>query len=136
MEIEIFTICDHAKNFGGQLVVVGTFDLIRSKSFPIIHPHCSIALRMRFAESEVGSHSIQLKLLDDGGNELQSINGDLEVPKPLYGINYSAINTVLNFGNLPFNLPGRYSFELHVDGEWQRGLSIYVLLDNKQLKAA
>jgi len=127
MEIEIFTLCDYAQDYVGKLTVVGTFDVIMAANFPAIHPTCSIAGRLRFSEKEVGIHGFKLKLINEKGDDLiQAIEGDIEVKKPEIG-NHSAVNFSLNLFQLKFDNPGKYSFELYMDGEWRSGFSLNVI---------
>ena len=64
MEIEIFTLADFAQDNQSKLTIVGTFDAIHSKQFPVTHPSCTIACRLRFAAKEAGSHDFKLRLID------------------------------------------------------------------------
>ena len=38
MEIEIFTLSDFAQYNNSKLTIVGTFDSIKAKQFPVQHP--------------------------------------------------------------------------------------------------
>ena len=127
METEIFTLCDFAQDAGGKLTIVGTFDQIGSKTFPVVHPSCSLACRLRFAEKESGEHDFTLKLVDAKGKEvIPSIEGKINVAIPP-NIKYSAINIVGNLNQLKFEKEGRYSFELYVDGNWVTGLPLNLI---------
>jgi len=80
METEIFTLCDFAQDAGGKLTIVGTFDQIGSQTFPIVHPYCSLACRLRFSEKETGVHDFKLKLVDSTGkNIISPIEGNINV---------------------------------------------------------
>ena len=127
METEIFTLCDFAQDAGGKLTIVGTFDQIGSKIFPVVHPSCSLACRLRFSEKESGEHDFTLKLVDSKGKEvIPSIEGKINVAIPA-NIKYSAINIVGNLNQLKFEKEGRYSFELYVDGNWVTGLPLNLI---------
>jgi hypothetical protein len=127
METEIFTLCDFAQDAGGKLTIVGTFDQIGSKTFPIVHPFCSLACRLRFSEKESGTHDFKLRLVDSKGKEvIPSIEGNLNVAIPA-NIQYAAINIVGNLNQLKFEKEGRYSFELYVDGDWVTGLPLNLI---------
>ena len=127
METEIFTLCDFAQDAGGKLTIVGTFDQIGSATFPVVHPACSLACRLRFSEKESGSHDFKLKLVDAAGkNVIAPIEGNINVAIPPK-IQYSAINIVGNLNQLKFEKEGRYSFELYVDGNWVTGLPLNLI---------
>jgi hypothetical protein len=124
MEIEIFTLCDHASDFQGKLVIVGTFDVIFSKTFPAVHPSCAIVCRIRFSDKELGQHKLKLKLIDSSSKDIvPPIEGDMNIEKPKTGQS-ATINFLLNLAQLKFDDQGRYSFELYIDDEWVRGLPL------------
>jgi hypothetical protein len=126
MELEIFTLADFAQDNNSKLTIVGTFDSINSKQFPAVHASCSIACRLRFSSKETGQHDFKLRLIDVSGKELiPSIEGDIGINEPRAGQS-ATINIVINFNQLKFEKPGRYSFELYIDGEWKSGLALFL----------
>jgi hypothetical protein len=128
MEIEIFTLADFAQDNQSKLTIVGTFDSINSKQFPTVHPACSVACRLRFAAKESGEHSFKLRLIDAAGKEIiNPIEGNINIGTPPNG-QFASINMVINFNQLKFDKAGRYSFELHIDGEWKSGLPLFLNL--------
>lgn len=125
MEIEIFTLCDFAQDNNSKLTVVGTFDSIHSKQFPFVQASFSVACRLRFSEKEVGQHEMQLRFIDGEGKEIiKPIEGKMNIAQPKNG-QYSAVNLVFNFNQVKFDKPGRYSFELYIDDEWESGLPLF-----------
>ncbi|MBK6384050.1 MAG: hypothetical protein IPP02_05890 [Chitinophagaceae bacterium] len=126
MEIEIFTLADFAQDNNSKLTIVGTFDSINAKQFPVVHPACTIACRMRFGIKEAGSHDFRLRLIDTAGKEvIQPIEGNINIGIPPNG-QFASINIVVNFNQLKFETSGRYSFELYLDGEWKSGLPLFL----------
>lgn len=126
MEIEIFTLADFAQDNNSKLTIVGTFDSIQSKQFPVQHPACAIACRMRFSTKEVGSHDFRLRLIDAAGKEtIKPIEGSINIGTPPNG-QFASINIVINFNQLQFEKAGRYSFELYIDGYWKSGLPLFL----------
>jgi hypothetical protein len=124
MEIEIFTLCDFAQDNGGKLIIVGTFDSMQAKSFPVRHPACSIACRLRFSKKEYGPHTVTIRFIDSQNNELvQPLEAEIMVEEPVR-TEHSTINLVINYNNVEFTAAGRYSFELSMDGEWKSGLPL------------
>lgn len=126
MEIEIFTLADFAQDNQSKLTVVGTFDAIQAKQFPAVHAACSIASRFRFSEKEAGNHSFRLRLIDEAGVEMiKPIDGNINIintqNRPVI-----SVNIVINFNQLRFEKPGRYSFELYMDDDWKTGLPLYL----------
>ncbi len=128
MEIEIFTLADFAQDSHSKLTIVGTFDSIHSRQFPAIHKSCSIACRLRFSPKEAGGHDFKLRLINAKGAELmQPVEGKINIPASSNEQPVS-INIVAGFNQLKFDEPGRYSFELYIDGEWSSGLPLYLVL--------
>lgn len=126
MEIEIFTLADFAQDNNSKLTIVGTFDSIQSKQFPVAHPACSIACRLRFGVKEVGGHEFKLRLIDSEGKEMMpTITGNINIGNPPNG-QFSSINIVVNFNQLKFDTAGRYSFELFIDDDWKSGLPLFL----------
>lgn len=130
MEIEIFTLCDYAaEGQPGKLTIVGTFDTLYCHQVPVVHPNCSIAIRIRMGEKEAGQHHLEIKFQSPSRKELTKIQGQLNVvPNP--NTNYSTTNMVVNFPNLELKELGKYTFELWLNGEFQSGLSMHVLKIN------
>ena len=61
----------------------GTFDGISAQQFPVQHPTCSIAVKLRFAESEAGQHTMLLKMMNDKGAPVfPELQGNIEVGQP------------------------------------------------------
>ncbi len=126
MEIEIFTLADFAQDNSSKLTIVGTFDSIQAKQFPVQHPACTIACRLRFAAKETGEHDFRLRLIDEDGKEtIKPIEGNILIAEPPNG-QFVTINIVINFTQLKFERAGRYSFELHIDGDWASGLPLFL----------
>lgn len=126
MEIEIFTLCDFAQDNNSKLTIVGTFDSIQAKQFPVQHPACTVACRLRFAAKEAGDHDFKLRLIDITGKEcIQPIQGNINIPVPVGG-QTATLNFVFNFNQLQFEKPGRYSFELYLNGDWKSGLPLFL----------
>ena len=126
MEIEIFTLADFAQDNHSKLTIVGTFDSINSKQFPTVHPACTVACRLRFAAKEAGDHSFKLRLIDAKGTEtIQPIEGNINIGNPPNG-QLASVNIVVNFNQLKFEVAGRYSFELYIDGDWKSGLPLFL----------
>jgi hypothetical protein len=126
MEIEIFTVADFAQDYSGKLVISGTFDQINTRTLPAVHPLCSIAIRLRFANSESGEYQFALKVITPERKELVNAKGPINVKKSLT-VDYSAVNLVLNLQNLKFETIGKYAVELYLDDDWKSGISIHVI---------
>jgi hypothetical protein len=116
MDIEVFTLCDAAADYQGRLSILGIFDTIFAAKLPAAHPHCAVALRIRFKKVEAGNHQLVLHIVDyDGNLVIPALNGQ-------FGIQLKereqqgTVNLVLNLQGLIFNKYGGYAINLGIDG--------------------
>ena len=134
MEIEIFALCDAATDYGGKLNLLGTFDFIRTKQLPATHPHCAVALRVRFERIEEGDHRVRISIVDDDGKSISpNVDGNIGVKCPP---NLSSIcaNMVLNINGMKFEKPGRYSVDLAIDNRHEKSLPLTIVLVDPNLQ--
>jgi len=128
MEIEIFTLCDAATDMGGKLNILGTFDRINTWQFPAVHPHCAVALRVRFDKIEEGKHRVKISFVDqDGKAVLPSLDGNIEV-RMAPDVRSLCANMVVNLNGLKFDKAEQYSLDLGLDGRHERSLPVTVAL--------
>lgn len=128
MEVEIFTLCEYAHTYeGNKLTIVGTFDGIQARQFPVQHPSCSLAVKLRFADSEAGQHTLALRMVNEQGTSVfPDLEGNIDVGRPNVPGQHAAVAMAIHLNQIPFEKAGRYSFELHIDGEWRAGLPLLV----------
>ncbi|MBU4198808.1 MAG: hypothetical protein KKG09_04150 [Verrucomicrobia bacterium] len=128
MDVEIFTLCDAATETAGKLNILGTFDRIITRQLPTIHPHCAIALRVRFDRIEEGEHRVKINLVDDDGQSVfPGLDGNISVKMPPEGMSVCA-NLILNLNGLKFPKPGQYAIDLAIDGRQEKSLPVFVAL--------
>ncbi|MEW6303387.1 MAG: hypothetical protein AB1705_07955 [Verrucomicrobiota bacterium] len=118
MEVLTAVLCDSAADYNGKLCILGAFDTIWVRRFPAAHPHCAIALRFLFRDTDEGKHKIAINLIDsDGRNMLPGkvppIELDLQqIPEETF---FLSRNFVVNLQGLPLNKPGQYSIDIVFD---------------------
>jgi hypothetical protein len=135
MNIEAFLLCDAATEFGGKLNVLGAFDTIFAKEFPAVHPHCAIALRLRFDRIEQGQHRVRLNFIDaDGKAVLPPLDATINIGMREEDSSICA-NLVLNIQGVKFEKAGAYSIDLAIDGRHERSLPLFVKVIPKQESA-
>ena len=126
MQVEILALCDAASDYQGRLCLLGAFDVIHAKAFPATHPHCAIALRLRFARIEDGNHVVRLHFVDDDGNLiLPPLEGQMTVACA-ESTNSASTNLILGVQGLQLNAPGDYAVNLAVDGREVASIPLYV----------
>ncbi len=128
MDIEIFTLCDAATESAGKLNILGTFDRLISRQLPTVHPHCAIALRVRFDRIEEGDHHVKINLVNDDGQAVfPGLDGNISVKIPPEGQSVCA-NLILNLNGLKFQKAGEYSIDLAIDGRHEKSLPVFIVL--------
>jgi len=127
MDVEVFALCDAATDSGGKLNILGAFDRINGRQFPLTHPHCAIALRVRFDRIEEGNHRVKMSLVDaDGQSIVPGLDGNIAIKFP-GDVHSVCANVVLNINGLKFDKPGQYSIDLALDGRHEKSLPINVV---------
>ncbi|MBA3531985.1 MAG: hypothetical protein H0T73_08715 [Ardenticatenales bacterium] len=126
MNVEVFVLCDAATEWHGKLNILGAFDVLWSRQIPAVHPHCSIAIRLRFSEIEQGQHKVQIQVVDVDGNVVSPpIEGMVQIAIQS-GMTTTA-NVVLNLQNLTLPNYGEYSIDLAVDDRQRATLPLYLI---------
>lgn len=128
MNIEIFALCDAATDYSGKLNLLGTFDSIRTKQLPVAHPHCAVALRVRFEKIEEGDHPVRISIVNEDGQAVgPTVDGNISMKFPQHFLSACA-NMVLNINGMKFEKPGRYSIDLAIDNRHEQSLPLTVLM--------
>lgn len=106
----------------GKISVLGIFDSINARQFPVVHNRMVVFVHWLGDE---GEYSINLRFIgSDGNNVIQPIKLKVRIPR---GGNRASMMTELNQVNL--RMPGTYLFELVVEG--QEGKAIISLPVNQ-----
>jgi Family of unknown function (DUF6941) len=117
MRIDLALTCDYALiDQYGKLSVMGIFDRIWIARFPAVHPRLHLVLRLKGKRTEIGKHSVTIRLVDDSGNQILAGDGNVDFAEPPAGVTDIEAGTVLVF-DVPFARPGRYEFQITLDGE-------------------
>lgn len=126
MQIEAFVLCDAATQSGGKLNILGAFDTIGAHQVPTNHPHCTVALRIRFSRVETGDHRIRLNIIDQDGNlVVPSIEGNVSISIP---DNHDSIaaNVILNIQGLHLKQFGKFAIDLAIDGRQEATIPLII----------
>jgi len=126
MHLEVFSLCDAATADTGKLNILGAFDTIWCSQVPVVHPQCSIALRIRFDSIERGEHKISVNFVDaDGKHILPPANGVIKINFPNEQRSGSS-HLILNIQGLKLEKHGEYSIDLAIDGRSEASLPLFV----------
>jgi hypothetical protein len=113
MIIQIATLCDSAADYNGKLCLMGAFDTLCAREFPVTHPQCSLALRMVFMPEEAGAHQLRITCLDpEGKDALPPFEPLIEAIFPSDFVPFVTRNVVLNLQRLRFERPGLFRWHV------------------------
>ncbi len=71
MILDFAVIADYALvDQAGKLSVLGIFQHIWVQQFPATHPRLHLVLRLKGRRTEVGEHTVQIRLLDEQDAEI------------------------------------------------------------------
>lgn len=119
MEIDLALLADAATiDATGKLNILGVFDRLSGRGFPLQHGRVTLILRFAAGLQEAGTHRAEIRLLSPDGKELLRLNGEMQLdPGPAATGGMIRVPHVINLDGLVFPQPGQYSFEIRVDGE-------------------
>ncbi len=127
MKLLIATLCDSAADYQGKLCVLGAFDTLCAPQFPVVHPQCSLAVRLLFDSDDRGRHDMAIRLVDEDDREVMpTFTPVMDVTFPAGNVPFVSRNLVLNLQRLRFEKPGIYSFEITLKGELVISLPLHV----------
>jgi Family of unknown function (DUF6941) len=127
MKVEIFTLCDAATvDAGGKLNIRGSFDRLNAKQIPVIHPQCSLAIKLRFERIEEGKKRLRIAFVDsDGAAVMPTLDATTEV-RFQGNDSTSTVSLALNIQQLKLPRFGEYSIDLAVDDRHESSIPLFV----------
>ena len=128
MEVDLALLADAATIDGsGKLNILGIFDRLTTQAFPTRHPRLSLVLRFSAGLDQVGRHQVGIALKAPDGKEMVRIDGEMNLaPGPSGSGGAVLVPHVLNMDGLIFPGPGRYAFDVRVDGVHHVSISLSV----------
>jgi hypothetical protein len=120
MQLLLATLCDSAADYQGKLCILGAFDTLCAQEFPVVHPQCSLAVRLLFYPEDAGRHHLSIQLEDEVGGVVipdSALSATIEVALPPGSVPFMTRNLVRNFQQLRFEEPGTYRFEIKRNGK-------------------
>jgi hypothetical protein len=127
MRVEIFTLCDAATvDAGGKLNILGSFDRLSAREAPVMHPQCSLAMKLRFERVEEGRKRIRIAFIDsDGAAVMPPLEATVDVQFRGEDATATAL-LALNIHQLRLPRFGEYSIDLAVDDRQEASSPLYV----------
>ncbi len=115
MTVQLATLCDSASDYQGKLCLLGAFDTLCSREFPVVHPQCSLVVRMIFEPEDAGRHPFIIRCFDPAGQEcLPPFDPVVEVVFPSNFVPFVTRNIVLNLQRLRVERPGVYRWVIQL----------------------
>jgi hypothetical protein len=95
----------------GKWSVIGVFDQIYAAGFPCFHP--SVAIYAKLADAH-GRYKVRVEFRDADDAILATFEGmELQVADATKAVEFGVTTQ-----HLPLKRPGRYEFQLYLNGEW------------------
>ncbi|MBE7495445.1 MAG: hypothetical protein HS117_10895 [Verrucomicrobiaceae bacterium] len=113
MQLQSATVSDFASDYQGKLCVLGCFDTLCASSFPVVHPQCSLAVRLIFQPEDAGTHEFVIRCLDpDGAECMPPMPAHVEVAFNSTFIPFVSRNIIFTLQRVKFERPGFYRWLL------------------------
>ena len=129
MKLKIFTLCDFAKDYNGQLCINGTFNILRTMTLPSEPRPMCLACQFELHENIIGTHNVSITLTNKNTGtvmineqlrlEVGTASPDTKNQRRMY------TNLVLNLENMRFPTEGSYEFKVSTDN-YTDTLEMYV----------
>jgi len=129
MELSFLLIADYANvTENGKLNIMGTFGNIFTQGFPVVHSEMYVVAQLAAPAGEFGRHfRLEIKLVDEDGQEIACFGIDQVVPSPPPGLGRRVeMNQILRMNNIVFSKPGVYEFRVLVDNDTKGGRAFEV----------
>jgi hypothetical protein len=120
MDIDLALLADAATiDSSGKLNLLGIFDRIGARNFPLKYGRISLVLRFSAGIADAGAHEVVLQLKDPTGGQVLTLNGNIQLGASPAGAGGGRLLVphILNLDGLVFQHPGIYSFEVSLDGD-------------------
>ena len=128
MEITLALLADAANiSVEGKLNVLGAFSNIYASSFPARHPSMNLVFEFDASASESGSmRHIEVRLLDEDGKTLGTLETDFAVPQPERGRRI-IFGAVLPLTDVVFERPGNHVFDVLINGDSKKQVPLAII---------
>lgn len=127
MEVTLAVLADYSNvSREGKLNILGIFDVIFTRNFPVVHHSMQLVMTFEAPRSEVGTNkNVQVRLIDADGKQIFEISGQFNLPSSVpAGMMVIKNNHILNLNNLAFQRPGDYAFHILINGEEKKSVPL------------
>lgn len=128
MKINFAHLCDYAMADGGKLSVIGIFDQLSGKSFPLVHAVAYLAYEIQFAPAEIGTPAkVQVKVRDADGEEVGEISVEVQSGGKAPPGSTPVLRHFVPIRNMKFEKPGTYEFAFFLAGRYDTSVRLEVV---------
>ena len=111
----------------GKLNIMGIFDVIHGRKFPLIHSQMQLVMRFEADISEAEkTKKVEIYLMDADGKKLFVLGGNFTLgpgqPGEVIGSNH-----ILGMNNMKFENPGVFEFKILINGELKSEVPLKVV---------
>lgn len=126
MKLQIAALADCANvALGGKLNLMGVFDVIYAREFPVIHPAMTLAMRLRFESEDEGEHKLVVLVVDPDGKQIARAETTIRTPRIEPGLTVSS-NHMISFQHVQIPGEGKIIFEIYWDGIQQERVPLFI----------
>jgi hypothetical protein len=137
MQILLATLCDSAADYQGKLSLLGAFDTVCARELPVVHPQCSLAIRICYEQGDAGRHQLRIRALDPAGQDcLPAFEPVIDVAFGAQFMPFVTRNIVLNLQRVKFEKTGLHRFLIEHDGRLAATIPLRVTLLDEGRHAA
>jgi len=138
MNVQLATLCDSASDYSGKLCILGAFDTLCSREFPVVHPQCSLVIRLIFEPGDAGRYQFEVGCVDQSGTAIMPVlplEPAIDVVFPGNFIPFVTRNIVLNLQRIRFEKAGVYRWVLRSGNETLVSIPLRVTLFDESRSA-
>lgn len=127
MDIPLMTLARDVSIDGENVTLIDIFDAINCRQFPCPCPDLVFfAKAITQLGERAGTHVFELRVANEDGQEIVRFQGQAEFFSYPTGATGSG-QWIHRIAGASFNAPGDYSFELWIDGEYQRNIVLHIV---------
>jgi len=129
MKVNFARLCDYAMiGNDGKLSVVGIFDQIGGKSFPVVHPLAYLAFEIEFGSAEIGTSAhMEVQVRDADGGQIGKFSMEIQSGGRAMPGSSPRFRHFLPMRNMKFEKPGVYEFAFFLGGRYDESVRLEVV---------
>jgi hypothetical protein len=128
VDVTLAVLADYAVvSQDGKLSVMGIFQEVNPPVLPFALPQMYLVVSFAAGPAEFDTvKDIKIAFLDNDGNEMLALEGQVPVPRPLRVGSRAYMNQVIGLNGVTFERPGDYAFAILVGGETKETVSLHM----------